>query len=114
MHIVGHIHHGPAWKPGVPVTAQGEPMEQHLRYMKDLFDRGALILGGPYGSSKGGIAVFVADSFEEAERLADQDPARQAGVIGYRLDKLLTGFDAATSIDRSDAMAAVMASPSQV
>lgn len=113
MHTIGHIHHGPAWKPGVPVTAQGEPMEQHLQYMKDLFDRGALILGGPYDSAHGGIAVFVAETFAEAQRLADDDPAHQAGVIDYRLEPLRTVFDAAGGLDRSQGLGALMAATRQ-
>ena len=111
MHVIGQIHQGPNWNPGVPVTEQGTPMEEHLQYMKGLFDGGDLILGGPYASTRGGIAVFVTDSFEEAQRLADLDPAHQAGVIGYRLDTLATVFDAATAVDRSEALATVMSSP---
>ena len=82
MHTIGHIHHGPQWKPGVPVTAQGKPMEQHLQYMKELFGRGDLILGGPYEASHGGIAVFVTETAAEAQELADNDPAHQAGHPG--------------------------------
>ena len=113
MHTIGHIHHGPAWKPGVPVTAQGQPMEQHLQYMKELFDRGALILGGPYDAGHGGIAVFVTETFAEAQRLADGDPAHRAGVIGYRLETLRTVFEAAGGLDRSERLGSLMAATSQ-
>ena len=108
MHTIGHIHHGSAWKTGLPVTAQGEPMERHLQYMRELFDRGALILGGPYGSIPGGVAVFATDTFAQAQRLADGDPAYQAGVIGYRLEALRTVFDAAGGLDRSEGLGALM------
>lgn len=113
MHTIGHIHLGPAWKPGVPVTAQGEPMEQHLRYMKELFDRGSLILGGPYDPDRGGIAVFDTETFAEAQSLADGDPANQADVIGYRLERLHTVFDAVGGVDRSDALGALMTATRQ-
>lgn len=108
MYTIGHIHQGPAWKPETPVTAQGQAMEDHLQYMKVLFDRGALILGGPYDSTPGGIAVFVTKTFAEAQRLADDDPAHRAGVIGYRLEKLRAVFEAARDLDRSEILAAVM------
>jgi|GEM_PF-2052758 len=109
MHTIGHIHHGPAWKPDTPVTAQGQAMEDHLQYMKVLFDRGDLILGGPYDSEHGGIAVFVTETFAEAQRLADDDPAHKAGVIGYRLETLRAVFEAADGLDRSESLAALMA-----
>lgn len=113
MHTIGHIHHGPAWKTGVPVTAQGLPMEKHLKYMKELFDREALILGGPYDAGHGGVAVFVTETLAEAQRLADEDPAHQAGVIGYRLEVLRPVFDAAADLDSSERLAGVMASSVQ-
>lgn len=108
MHTIGHITHGSAWKPGLSVTDQGEPMARHLQYMKMLFDRGSLILGGPYESAPGGIAVFVTETLDEARRLAYQDPANQADVINYRLEPLRTVFDAATAVDRSEPLAALM------
>ncbi len=112
MHYVGHITLGPKWAPGVPVTHQGKPMEDHLHYMNDLYTKGTLLLGGPYSSGRGGVAVFVAPGLEEAQALADADPANQAGVIRYAVEPLDAVFDAASQINRHDALAQLMASAS--
>ena len=112
MHYVGHITLGPEWSPGVPVTHQGKPMEDQLHYMNDLYTKGTLLLGGPYSSDRGGIAVFVAEGVEEAQALADADPANQAGLIRYVIEPLGAVFDAASQMNRHDTLAHLMASAS--
>ena len=110
MHYVGHITLGPKWKLNVPVTHQGRPMEGHLHYMNDLYTKGKLLLGGPYPSGRGGIAVFVASSLDEAQALADADPANRAEVIRYDVEPLSAVFDAASSLNRHNTLANLMAS----
>lgn len=110
MYVIGHIEHGPGWKKGLPVTQQGAAMAGHLAFMKDLYDRGSLLLGGPYEAGEdGGLAVFVADSLSHAQLLADADPAARAGVVTYRLSELRAVFDRAGNLDRSAPLQAVMA-----
>ena len=106
MHVIGHIDRGPQWKPGRTVIAQGAPMALHLQYMKNLYDQGVLLLGGPYESQEmGGLAVFFVDNMATAERLAGDDPAARAGVIVYRLTELRTVFDRASGLDRAKPLA---------
>lgn len=109
MHVVGHITLGPQWKQGKSVTQQGRPMEGHLRYMRDLYERGVLTLGGPYTSIDGGLAVFDVAHLEEAQHLADGDPASEADVIEYRLEVLTPVFETATNTNRYRKMAGLMA-----
>ena len=110
MHYVGHITLGPEWAQGVPVTHQGKPMEDHLHYMNDLYAEGTLLLGGPYSSGEGGLAIFVAPCLEAAQALADADPANEAGVIRYVIEPLGAVFDAASQINRHDTLARSMTS----
>lgn len=42
----------PRWKLGRPVREQ--PLEAHLAYMQDLYQRGDLLMGGPLLDNSGG------------------------------------------------------------
>jgi len=55
-------------------------MGRHKAYVKDLFDRGNLVLGGAATDGSVGVLVYRVDSAEEAQKLFESDPAVQAGV----------------------------------
>ena len=56
-----------------PVKNQ-ELRPQHLDYLNNLKEQGKIFAKGPFGEGKGGLVVYIADSFEEAKELAENDP----------------------------------------
>jgi uncharacterized protein YciI len=57
-------------------------MEEHMIYVKGLFDKGKILFAGAATDGTVGIIVYRADSADEAQQLYDNDPAVRAG-IGY-------------------------------
>ena len=56
-------------------------MSDHFMYLKDLMDKGNLVLAAPETSAKFGIAIFKADSMEHAKELTENDPAVKNNVM---------------------------------
>lgn len=56
-------------------------MSKHFMYLKDLLEKGNLVLAGPETSGKFGISILEADSLEHAKELIANDPAVQEGVM---------------------------------
>ena len=75
------IKRGPLWTPGE--TPELERLQQaHLAYNRKLSKAGILFLNGPMLDDQGdlrGASIMRAGSLEEAQTLADGDPAVQAG-----------------------------------
>jgi uncharacterized protein YciI len=94
MRVIARIGPGPAWQQGKSVFEQGDPMLRHLHYMRDRYDDGQLLLGGPYTEDAGGLAVLDVADMAAARALAVGDPAVAAGVLGYDLSELVPYFDA--------------------
>jgi uncharacterized protein YciI len=93
MRCIALIDHGPNWIPDRSVYEQGAPIEAHLASMRRRYDEGVLLLGGPFASHRGGIAVLDVDDEAAARRLMDADPAVVAGVMSYRLETVIAYFD---------------------
>jgi uncharacterized protein YciI len=51
----------------------------HYHFLQDLRDRGLLEQAGPFADASGGAYVLKAASFDEAKRLAEQDPLHLRG-----------------------------------
>ncbi|RXT05781.1 YciI family protein [Ammoniphilus sp. CFH 90114] len=51
-----------------------EIREEHIAYLNTLIEQGKILAKGPFTDGSGGLIIFLADSWEEAESLADQDP----------------------------------------
>lgn len=47
---------------------------QHLEYLKKCMDEGKVFACGPFPDGSGGMVIYQADSFEEAEAMAKKDP----------------------------------------
>lgn len=88
------INHGPQWIKGKTVYEQGTPVDAHLSAMRDRFDAGQLLLGGPFDEG-GGIAVLDVPDEAAARAVMDADPAVRAGVMVYEIKALRPIFDAA-------------------
>jgi uncharacterized protein YciI len=77
---------GPNWKSGVDFREQPGVMA-HVRHYAKLFDRGKLLMGGPYvDADSGGMMVATEGvSREELEAYAAVDPAVISGLLGFQV-----------------------------
>ena len=64
---------------------EGNIMGVHFEYLKDLLDKGKLILAGPETTGKFGIAVIEAESEDEASNIMMNDPAVKSGIVSPEL-----------------------------
>jgi uncharacterized protein YciI len=87
--------------PGAAWTDDGSAYDQdprvlgdHLVAMGDLFDTGALILGGPAHDGRTGIVHFDTATFAEARSLLEADPVVRASVFDFRIQRYTPYFDA--------------------
>lgn len=64
---------GPQWIPGKSIFEQ--PLDDHVAYLRDLFDRQKGLMAGPLSDSAGGLTILQADDEAEARTLIAQDPA---------------------------------------
>jgi len=51
----------------------------HLAYINKLFQEGKVVMAGPFTDKRGGMVIYKADTLEEAQRLAEADPAVTEG-----------------------------------
>jgi uncharacterized protein YciI len=70
---------GPSWVPGVPSRQQPLWVE-HAVFMDSLFERGRIVLGGPYADSSRVLIIVEARDVEEASALFRDDPWEEAGI----------------------------------
>lgn len=91
------IAHGPRWIEGKSVYEQGLAVEAHLAAMRDLFDAGELLLGGPFDQG-GGIAILDVPDEAAAREVMEADPGVRAGVMVYEIKALRPIFDAASGL----------------
>lgn len=94
MRVLARITPGPAWLPGQPVWGQGRTVQDHLAYMRDRYDDGALLVGGPLRSGMAGMALLEVADLDVAQDFAAADPAVAAEVLTYEVAELLPYFDA--------------------
>jgi uncharacterized protein YciI len=59
----------------------------HREWAKKQLAAGTLVQAGKWGD-RGGMIVIKADSMAEAEKIVDQDPLAQAGLITFETDVL--------------------------
>ena len=73
---------GPRWKRGLDFREQ-ESVEAHVRHYAAVHDAGHLDLGGPFLLPDAGGMMIPVESLpeEEVRRIADSDPAVQAGLL---------------------------------
>ena len=51
-----------------------EVLPRHIEYLDKLDQEGKIFARGPFKDGSGGLVVYIANSFEEAEVLAGNDP----------------------------------------
>jgi uncharacterized protein len=96
MRYIALIGRGPRWVADKPVWEQGRPIQEHLAAMRDHYDEGRLLLGGPFMDPSGGIAVLDVEDEAAALALMEADPGVQAGVLVFTVHALRAYFDAFT------------------
>ncbi|MEH7120999.1 YciI family protein [Neobacillus vireti] len=47
---------------------------RHIEYLDKLDQKGKIFARGPFSDDSGGLVVYIADSYEEARTLAENDP----------------------------------------
>jgi uncharacterized protein YciI len=79
------LRRGPAWSPDRTPEVQAI-FEGHMAHLERMAALGKMVLAGPFDAPKdgglgtpAGLCIYAVDSREEAERLASEDPAVQAG-----------------------------------
>jgi uncharacterized protein YciI len=51
-----------------------EVLPHHIAYLDELDLQGKIFARGPFLDKTGGMVVYIADSFEEAKQMAENDP----------------------------------------
>jgi len=57
-----------------------EVRPRHIEYLDKLDKQGKVFARGPFGDASGGLVVYIADTFDEALFLAENDPHVVNGV----------------------------------
>ena len=52
-----------------------EILDIHKAYLQKLIDAGKIFAKGPFTDHSGGLVIYKADSYEEAKKMAENDPA---------------------------------------
>lgn len=82
---------GSAWIVGVETRRQ--PLwDEHAAYIDDLFERGKIMLAGPYADWSGALVIVRAQSAEEARNLFDDDPWHEHDILRVDMVKEWTVF----------------------
>lgn len=84
---------GPAWKPGVPFSAQ-DGVQGHVGHFRELLENGKLHLGGPFLDEQAGGMMIPAEGLSEAEirAFAQADPAVASGLLTVSVRPWLVGM----------------------
>jgi uncharacterized protein YciI len=70
---------GPNWQDGVSIFDQ--PLDAHLAYLRNLYERGAVVAAGPLADSWGGLTILQARDKETVRELVAGDPSVIEGVL---------------------------------
>lgn len=87
LHVLFHTP-GPAWKPGISFREQ-PGIEAHVGYMAGLLEKGLMVMGGPFLDDSGGMMISRLPTLEAARRIAEADPAVQAGLLEVEVKRWL-------------------------
>src|SRR4030095_16527275 len=60
---------------------ESQIMSQHFLYLKDLMEKGILVLAGPEISGRFGVSIYEAESIEHAKDLIANDPSVKKGLM---------------------------------
>jgi uncharacterized protein len=94
MRYVSIMALGPNWESSEKDGSREIVNRAHYDHMKNLFDQGRLILGGPFKRAAGGIHILECPTKSAAEEVLANDPGVKAGLFTFEVRELFTMFDA--------------------
>src|SRR6267378_2525022 len=94
MRYISIMSLGPNWENSEQEGSRDTTNRAHYNHMKNLYDQGTLVLGGPFKRAPGGIHVLECSSKAAAEDLLAGDPGVKAGLFTFEVRELFTMFDA--------------------
>jgi len=74
---------GPTWVAGKTVREQPY-WDEHATFMDQLFDKGMVLLGGPFADATGSLVIWEAKSEQELADIIAQDPFVIHGIFALR------------------------------
>lgn len=98
MRVLACITPGPSWLPGRTVWEQPPVVLAHLGHMRDGYDAGIVLVGGPLRSGMAGMALLEVVDLDAARAFATADPAVAAHVLRYDVAEVLPSFDALSGL----------------
>jgi len=66
--------------------------------MRDRYDAGEVLVGGPLGGGMAGMALLEVADLEAAHAFAAADPAATAKILTYEVVEVLAYFDAFSGV----------------
>jgi uncharacterized protein len=82
---------GPAWVQGKTVREQPY-WDGHAAFMDALFDKGMVVLGGPFADGTGSMVIWESESEQELADLLARDPYVIHGIFALKSLKQWTLF----------------------
>ncbi len=70
---------GPHWLEGKTVFEQ--PLDDHVEYLRDLYQQGRVIMAGPFADGSGGLTILKVNDEAEAHSLMERDPDVIKGIL---------------------------------
>lgn len=75
---------GPNWKKNLAFHNQPF-MPEHAVYVQQAFDKGDVVMAGPFMDFSGGAVVFDAETEEDVIAFAENDPAIKNGIFSFSI-----------------------------
>lgn len=72
---------------GVPVEALSEIVPLHRAFLQAGYDRGWILMSGPFNPKTGGIVIARAPSVDDLREYFSQDPYSLKGLATYRFSE---------------------------
>ena len=76
---------GERWRPEKSISEQ--PLDEHVKYLLGLHERGKVVMGGPFANEPSALVVLDVTGRDEAQRLIDGDPAVVDKVLTAKICK---------------------------
>ena len=99
-YYVGFHSPGPKWVEGVKYNEQPE-FAMHVSYMEEMQAKGLTVLSGPFMEkpgglngilANGGMTIFRAADYEEAVKIANDDPTVKSGMLNVEVKTFWVPF----------------------